>query len=92
MTTPTLPEDKAIQINISLDPAATLQHLIDTHGREQVQALLDGNSVIVPRAITEDMFVSFAETWFAKSRCIDDCEMEDCYDAMLAARPGAKDE
>lgn len=31
------------------DPAPTLQRLIDTHGREQVQALLDGKSVIVPR-------------------------------------------
>lgn len=47
--------------------------------------------VLVPVEPTEEMFVAFAETWFSKKRCIDDCEMEDCYRAMIAARPAAHD-
>lgn len=42
---------------------------------------------LVPLVPTEGMFVAFSETWFSKIRPIDDCGMEDCYDAMLAAAP-----
>jgi hypothetical protein len=44
---------------------------------------------LVPTTPTEEMFVAFAETWFSKVRPIDDCGMEDCYAAMLAAAPVA---
>ncbi len=41
----------------------------------------------VPKTPTEDMIVAFAEAWYSKVRCIDDCEMEDAYADMLAAAP-----
>jgi hypothetical protein len=43
--------------------------------------------VLVPEVPTDDMIVAFAEQWYSKVRCIDDCEMEDCYAAMIAAAP-----
>jgi hypothetical protein len=42
---------------------------------------------LVPVEPTDEMVVAFAETWFSKVRPIDDCGMEDCYAAMLAAAP-----
>lgn len=42
---------------------------------------------MVPIDLTDDMLIAFAEVWFCKVRCIDDCEMEDAYAAMLAAAP-----
>lgn len=42
---------------------------------------------LVPLKPTDDMIVAFAEQWYSKVRCIDDCEMEDCYGAMLVAAP-----
>jgi hypothetical protein len=42
---------------------------------------------LVPVEPTDDMIVAFAEQWYSKVRCIDDCEMEDCYAALLAATP-----
>lgn len=42
---------------------------------------------LVPIDPTDDMIVAFAEQWYSKVRCIDDCQMEDCYAAMLAAAP-----
>lgn len=41
--------------------------------------------VLVPEKITDEMTIAFAETWFSKPRPIDDMEMDDCYEAMLAA-------
>jgi hypothetical protein len=41
----------------------------------------------VPVEPTDDMIVAFAEQWYSKVRCIDDCQMEDCYAAMIAAAP-----
>lgn len=43
--------------------------------------------VLVPVELTDDMAIAFAEVWFTKRRPIDDPEMEDCYAAMLAAKP-----
>ncbi len=43
--------------------------------------------VLVPRELTHEMYCAFVEQWFAKRRAIDDAEMDDCYAAMLAARP-----
>lgn len=43
--------------------------------------------VLVPVEPTDEMVVAFAETWFSKVRPIDDCGMEDCYAAMIAAAP-----
>lgn len=42
---------------------------------------------LVPIEPTDDMIVAFAEQWYSKVRCIDDCQMQDCYAAMLAAGP-----
>ncbi|ALB54869.1 Hypothetical phage protein [Cronobacter universalis NCTC 9529] len=42
---------------------------------------------LVPIEPTVEMQIAFAETWFSKVRCIDDCELEDAYIAMLAAAP-----
>ena len=42
---------------------------------------------LVPVELTDDMLIAFAEVWFCKVRCIDDCEMADAYAAMLAAAP-----
>ena len=44
---------------------------------------------LVPVEPTDDMIVAFAETWFSKVRPIDDCGMEDCYAALIAAAPAA---
>jgi len=44
---------------------------------------------LVPVKPTDDMIVAFAEVWYSKIRCIDDCEMEDAYAAMLEAAPSA---
>lgn len=43
----------------------------------------------VPVELTDDMLVAFAEVWYSKKRVIDDCEMADCYAAMLSAAPDA---
>ncbi len=43
--------------------------------------------VLVPRELTHEMYCAFVEQWFTKVRAIDDAEMDDCYAAMLAARP-----
>lgn len=43
---------------------------------------------LVPIEPTVEMQIAFAETWFSKVRCVDDCELEDAYIAMLAAAPG----
>ena len=43
--------------------------------------------VVVPVELTHEMYCAFVEQWFTKLRAIDDTEMEDCYAAMLAARP-----
>lgn len=43
--------------------------------------------VLVPLLITDEMVVEFAEVWFSKTRPIDDCEMQDAWEAALAARP-----
>lgn len=45
---------------------------------------------LVPVKLTEDMLIAFAEVWYSKKRCIDDCEMADCYEAMLAAAPSTE--
>jgi hypothetical protein len=46
---------------------------------------------LMPVEPTDDMIVAFAEQWYSKARCIDDCEMEDCYAAMIAAAPTPTD-
>lgn len=43
--------------------------------------------VLVPVELTHEMYCAFVEQWFTKVRAIDDTEMEDCYAALLAARP-----
>ncbi|ELY7489198.1 hypothetical protein SOJ85_001875 [Cronobacter turicensis] len=42
---------------------------------------------LMPIEPTVEMQIAFAETWFSKVRCVDDCELEDAYIAMLAAAP-----
>ncbi|EMC4129955.1 hypothetical protein VEK59_004198 [Cronobacter sakazakii] len=42
---------------------------------------------LVPIEPTFEMQIAFAEAWFSKVRCVDDCELEDAYIAMLAAAP-----
>ncbi|EKF8823770.1 DUF551 domain-containing protein [Cronobacter sakazakii] len=42
---------------------------------------------LVPIEPTVEMQIAFAEAWFSKVRCVDDCELEDAYIAMLAAAP-----
>lgn len=59
---------------------------------EALRLAADPDMVYVPREITTDMFVAFSEKWFSKRRCVDDCEMEDCYTAMIAAAPVATTE
>lgn len=44
---------------------------------------------LVPAAPSVDMEIAFAEVWYSKRRAFDDCEMADCYSAMLAAAPEA---
>ncbi len=41
----------------------------------------------MPIEPTFEMQIAFAEAWFSKVRCVDDCELEDAYIAMLAAAP-----
>jgi len=50
-------------------------------------AMASGAWRLVPVALSEDMLLAFAETWYSKKRCIDDCEMDDAYAAMLEAAP-----
>lgn len=54
------------------------------------RAIPEGH-VVVPKEPTEEMQVAFAEQWFSKRRCIDDCEMEDAYRAMIAAAQANKE-
>uniref|UniRef100_UPI003F7DC643 hypothetical protein n=1 Tax=Xanthomonas sp. 0924 TaxID=2835534 RepID=UPI003F7DC643 len=53
---------------------------------------MGGGWLLVPSSITDEMTVAFAEAWFAKARPIDDVQMEDCYSALLAARPAPADD
>lgn len=43
--------------------------------------------VLVPLVLPEEMEIAFMETWVLKRRCIDDPEMQDAWEAALAARP-----
>ena len=43
--------------------------------------------VLVPVALPVEMEIAFMEAWVSKRRCIDDPEMQDAWDAALAARP-----
>ncbi len=43
--------------------------------------------VLVPFVLPEEMEIAFMETWVLKRRCIDDPEMQDAWEAALAARP-----
>ncbi|ELY2523909.1 hypothetical protein SM091_004236 [Cronobacter sakazakii] len=42
---------------------------------------------LVPVEPTIEMHIAFAEAWFSKVRCVDDCELEDAYIAMLLVAP-----
>ncbi len=46
--------------------------------------------VLVPKTMTIEMHIAFAEVWFSKVRPIDDHDMQDAYDAMLDAAPPAE--
>ncbi|OBU64369.1 hypothetical protein A9K58_17410 [Stenotrophomonas maltophilia] len=43
--------------------------------------------VLVPVELPVEMEIAFMETWVLKRRCIDDPEMQDAWEAALAARP-----
>lgn len=43
--------------------------------------------VLVPKEITLDMCVAFAEQFYARMRCIDDDDYSDWWAATLAAAP-----
>jgi hypothetical protein len=40
---------------------------------------------LVPRKMTIEMSIAFAEVWFSRTRAVDDDDMQDAYDALLAA-------
>ena len=42
---------------------------------------------LVPLQITAEMAVAFAESWFSRQRPIDDCDLQDAWEAALAVRP-----
>ncbi|EOC0210466.1 hypothetical protein ACI0YR_003953 [Cronobacter dublinensis] len=71
--------------------AETLSAETDTTS-QQFESLV-GKSVVpegwklVPVEPTIEMHIAFAEAWFSKVRCVDDCELEDAYIAMLAVAP-----
>ncbi len=43
--------------------------------------------VLVPVELPVEMEIAFMEAWVSKRRCIDDPEMQDAWEAALAARP-----
>jgi len=43
--------------------------------------------VLVPVELPVEMEIAFMEAWVSKRRCIDDPDMQDAWDAALAARP-----
>lgn len=43
---------------------------------------------LVPKVLTDDMAVAFAEEWYSHRQTIDEPEMESAYAAMLAVAPG----
>ncbi|PPY22293.1 hypothetical protein C3D69_01890 [Cronobacter sakazakii] len=51
------------------------------------KAVVPAGWKLVPIEPTIEMQIAFAEAWFSKVRCVDDCELEDAYIAMLAAAP-----
>ncbi|ELY2811738.1 hypothetical protein SMZ52_000922 [Cronobacter sakazakii] len=51
------------------------------------KAVVPAGWKLVPIEPTVEMQIAFAEAWFSKVRCVDDCELEDAYIAMLAAAP-----
>ncbi|EOI3476236.1 hypothetical protein ACMSZN_000700 [Cronobacter dublinensis] len=51
------------------------------------KAVVPAGWKLVPIEPTFEMQIAFAEAWFSKVRCVDDCELEDAYIAMLAAAP-----
>ncbi|WP_414553208.1 hypothetical protein [Stenotrophomonas forensis] len=46
--------------------------------------------VLVPVELPVEMEIAFMEAWVSKRRCIDDPEMQDAWEAALAARPEVK--
>ncbi|EPN9529367.1 hypothetical protein ACT5AM_004108 [Cronobacter malonaticus] len=51
------------------------------------KAVVPAGWKLVPIEPTVEMQIAFAEAWFSKVRCVDDCELEDAYIAMLAVAP-----
>ncbi|WP_105577878.1 hypothetical protein [Cronobacter sakazakii] len=51
------------------------------------KAVVPAGWKLVPIEPTIEMQIAFAEAWFSKVRCVDDCELEDAYIAMLFAAP-----
>lgn len=66
---------------------------ISTNEARSINLEIEGAStppegyVLVPVELTHEMYSAFVEQWFTKVRAIDDTGMEDCYAALLAARP-----
>ncbi|TYD48366.1 hypothetical protein [Cronobacter sakazakii] len=51
------------------------------------KAVVPAGWKLVPIEPTVEMQIAFAEAWFSKVRCVDDCELEDAYIAMLSVAP-----
>jgi len=90
------------RVAVDLSAVRTLVDYCDNECRDVPQELIDNARAslpdfsthtgptlwaLVPMTPTDDMIVAFAETWYSKLRCIDDCQMEDAYAAMIAAAP-----
>ena len=57
--------------------------------REMAGRRVPEDWVLVPRVLPIEMDIAFCEAWFSRSRAIDDSEMQDAWDAALAAIPSA---
>lgn len=45
--------------------------------------------VLMPRKMTIEMSIAFAEVWFSRTRAVDDDDMQDAYDALIESAHSA---
>lgn len=77
-------------LNQAIKDAAAWKFLFQTATSDTERAGSSSDKwAVVPRRITPEMEVAFAETWYRKRRCFDDPEMDDAYAALLLAAPTA---
>lgn len=83
----TVPQVSANVSAMSMQPLCNTSNNSSSFNSPGIEGIARPGWKLVPVELTDDMLIAFAEVWYSKARAIDDCEMADCYAAMLEATP-----